>query len=126
MLYLMASSGILVGQHVCMDRVKETAIFQKVEKNCGMTQAMHEDMPDCCNDEWALEIVEDDQQISVVTDTPIGIYHLLFEVPYSDFELLMTSQEDKVEVNNTGPPDIPAPDLTILYHSLKIPAALQS
>jgi len=73
-----------------------------------------------------LEIVEDDQQISVGTDTPIGIYHLLFEVPYSDFELLMTSQEDKVEVNNTGPPDIPAQDLTILYHSLKIPAALQS
>lgn len=122
----MASSGILVGQHLCMDRVKEVKLFAKSEKDCGMTQEMHDDMPDCCDDEWALEILEDDQQITVSTDAPNAVYHLLFEVPFTDFESLLVSIEDKVEVKNTGPPDIPTPDLTILYHSLKIPAALQS
>lgn len=122
----MASSGILVGQHLCMDRVKETSLFKKVETKCGMAMGMHQGMEDCCDDEWALKIVEDDQQVSVSTDAPLGVYHLLFETPYSDFELLLTSQEDKVEVNNTGPPDIPSPNLNILYHNLKLPAALQS
>ncbi len=126
MLYLLTSSGILVGQHLCMDRVKETSLFRKVESKCGMTMEMHAGMDDCCDDEWALKIIEDDQQISASSDAPVAVYHLLFEVPFADFEALMLEQQDKIEVNNTGPPDIPKPDLTILYHSLKIPTALQS
>lgn len=126
MLYLLSSSGILVGQHLCMDRVKETSLFKKVESKCGMDMHMHADMEDCCDDKWALKIIEDDQQISVSSDVPSAVYHLLFEIPFVDFEALVLAQQDKVEVNNTGPPDIPKPDLTILYHSLKIPAALQS
>lgn len=122
----MTTSGILVGQHLCMDRVKETSLFKKVESKCGMSMEMHEGMEDCCDDEWALKIVEDDQQVTVASDAPSAVYHLLFEIPFADFEASMLDQQDEVEIKNTGPPDIPTPDLTILYHSLKIPAALQS
>lgn len=128
-LYLLASSGILVGQHLCMGRVKETALFKKVEKNCGMSMEMHgemEGMEGCCDDEWVLQKVEDEQQVSSVNEIPTTNYHLLYETPFNEFIALLISQEEDVEVQNTGPPDISAPDLFILYHTLKIPSALQS
>lgn len=112
-----------------MGRVKETALFKKVEKNCGMSMEMHaemEGMDDCCDDEWALQKVEDDQQISLAKDIPSANYHLLYETPLNEFIAQLTSQEEEIETKNTGPPDISTPDLFILYHSLKIPAALQS
>lgn len=122
----MASSGILVGQHLCMGRVKETALFKKVEKNCGMSMEMHQNMEGCCDDEWVLQKVEDDQQISLVNEIPVTNYHLLYETPFNEFIALLISQEEDVEVQNTGPPDISIPDLFILYHTLKIPFDLQS
>ncbi len=91
-----------------------------------MTMEMHAGMEDCCDDEWALKIVEDDQQASASKETPATAYHLLHEVSFNDFVISTFSQEEDIEVNNTGPPDIPSPNLNILYHNLKLPAALQS
>tara|TARA_R110001599_G_scaffold19503_3_gene74645 strand:- start:10539 stop:10949 length:411 start_codon:yes stop_codon:yes gene_type:complete len=125
-LYLLASTGILVGQHVCMGMIKETALFKQQEKKCTMSAEMHKSMKDCCEDEWSLTKIEDNQQASVLSYVPNTNYHLLYEVPYSTFLVVMDEQEEKVEVKNTGPPDIPKLDLYIRYHSLKIPAALQS
>ena len=126
MLYLLASSGVLMGNHLCMGRVKDTALFSKVEKSCGMSMEMHKDMEGCCDDEWSLEKVEDDQQVSTAQNIPDANYHLLYEVPFNELLSSLVSLEDEIEINNTGPPDIPAPDLFILYHNLKIPSALQS
>lgn len=91
-----------------------------------MSAEMHKSMKDCCEDEWSLTKIEDNQQASVISDIPSANYYLLYEVPYSEFLLVMDEQEEKVEVKNTGPPDVPKLDLYITYHSLKIPAALQS
>ncbi len=107
-----------------MDRVKGTALFKKVESDCGMDMDIH--MEGCCDDEWALKIVEDEQQVVYGSDTPTGVYHLLYEVPFNELLPSETFQEAEVEVNNTGPPDVHEPDLFILYSSLKIPFALQS
>ncbi|WP_132644120.1 HYC_CC_PP family protein [Roseivirga ehrenbergii] len=125
-LYLLASTGILVGQHVCMGRVKEAALFKQQEKKCNMSAEMHKSMKDCCEDEWSLTKIEDDQHAAAHYQIPVANYHLLYEMPYSEFLVIMDEKEEKVEVNNTGPPDIPKLDLYIAYHSLKIPAALQS
>lgn len=125
MLYLLASSGILVGQHLCMGRVKEAALFSKVEKNCGMPMDMHQDMEGCCEDELILKRVEDEQQVAASKEAPKADYHLLYEVPWIEIMSEINSSEEEVQVNNTGPPDKPGPDLFLLYQQLKLPA-LQS
>ena len=104
-LYLLASSGVLVGQHVCMGRVKEKALFAQQEKQCNMSAEMHQSMKDCCEDEWLLEKVEDDQQASTYNAPPTPNFHLIYEVPYSDFLLFLSHEEANLEVRNTGPPD---------------------
>ena len=125
--YLLATLGILVGQHLCMDRVKEKALFAKVETHCGMAMEMHKDMMmDCCKDEWLLEKVEDDQQVSAFKTAPEARYHLLYTITLAELIESHTFDQQDFEVKNTGPPDISPPDLVVLYHNLKIPAALQS
>lgn len=121
--YLLATSGILVGQHLCMDRVKDRALFQKVEKKCGMSADEHEGLMHCCEDNWSLEKVEDDQQVSDFKSAPDARYHLLYTTAFAELIINFSSQEEEVEVKNTGPPDIVPPDLNILYHNLKLPAA---
>lgn len=91
-----------------------------------MNMDMHKDMEGCCDDEWSLEKVEDDQQVVAGKEVPAAKYHLLHDNPFKELISLLVSQEDEVDTKNTGPPDIVPPDLCILYHSLKIPAALQS
>lgn len=116
----------MVGKHLCMGRVKEAALFSKVEKNCGMHMDMHQDIEDCCDDEWSLEKIEDDQQISASNKAPKADYHLLYEVPFMELVTLIISQEDDVEHQINGPPDRSTPDRYILFQNIKIPAALQS
>ena len=124
--YLMATSGILVGQHLCMGRVKHSALFQKTEKKCGMSGEEHKGLMPCCEDVWSLEKVEDDQQAGSLKKAPDTRYHLLYAITFSELIVNPGSQEEELEVNDTGPPHwIPA-DLNILFHNLKIPAALQS
>jgi len=124
--YLLASSGVMVGQHLCMGRVQETSLFKKVEKQCGMSMEMHQDMKDCCENEWSLEKVEDDQQVSIGLELADADYNLLYEIPFNEIVASLNTTEEVVLFQNTGPPDISEPDLFILYHSLKIPSDLQS
>ncbi|MCE7993540.1 MAG: hypothetical protein HEP71_16250 [Roseivirga sp.] len=126
LVYFISTSGVLMGQHLCMGRVKESAIFQKVITDCGMGMEAHKDMEGCCDDEWSLEKVEDDQQVTAGSDAPKTAYHLLYETPLTELTPALISQADEFDVRNTGPPDIPEPGLFILYQSLKIPFALQS
>lgn len=91
-----------------------------------MGMEMHKEMKGCCDDEWVLKKVEDDQQVTAGNESPKGLYHLLYEVPFNDFVPALIAQGDEVEVHNTGPPDIAAPGLFLLFQSLKIPLARQS
>ena len=115
-LYLFTSTGILVGQHMCMGRVKESALFKKVEKQCMGMPEMHTNMEDCCHDEWSLEKIEDSQQMAFSDDLPQANYFLLFEAALSSVTELSINQEYEIETRNTGPPDIPAPEFYIKYH----------
>ena len=124
--YHMATSGILVGQHLCMGRVKHSALFQKTEKKCCMSGEEHEGLMPCCEDTWSLEKVEDDQQADSLKKAPDTRYHLLYVITFCELIVKLIPQEEEVEVNNTGPPDLAPTDLNILFHNLKIPAALQS
>lgn len=122
-LYALASSGILVGQHLCMGRVKSIALFQQVEKKCGTD--MQQSMEGCCEDRWHLEKV-DDQQGGASYQAPVAEYHLLYDSPFYELEVILTHLSEEVEAYNTGPPDRPEPDLYILFQALKLPADLQS
>ena len=83
-------------------------------------------MEGCCDDEWSLEKVEDDQQQVLAKKGPQTKYHLLYETPLAEVTIVVFARELEIEELNTGPPEIPKPDLNILYHNLKLPAALQS
>lgn len=109
-----------------MGRVKDSALFKKVESQCGMSIDMHQDMEGCCDDQWQLEIIDDVQHSTAFQDTPLTVYHLLYEVPFSELVSLLLEQKDEVELKNTGPPDIHQPELYLFYHNLKIPSGLQS
>lgn len=109
-----------------MGRVKESALFKKVEKQCMGMPEMHMTMKDCCHDEWSLEKIEDSQQMAFSDDLPQANYFLLFETALTSVTELSINQAFEIETRNTGPPDIPAPEFYIKYHSLKIPSALQS
>lgn len=124
-LYLLASTGVLLGQHVCMGRIKETALFKQVEKQCNMSMEMHKEMKDCCDDEWELKKIEDNQQQTISKNLSAVDYHLLYQVPFQDLTVHFFIQDQEIEIKNTGPPDIGSPGLYIRYHSLKIPS-LQS
>lgn len=124
--YFITSSGVLFGEHLCMGRVKESALFKKVERQCGMSMEMHTDMDHCCDDQWSLKVVDDEQQMTAFQDAPFTNYHLLYEAPFSELVTLIIDQEDEVELKNTGPPDIHQPELYIFFHNLKIPSGLQS
>lgn len=124
--YFITSSGVLFGEHLCMGRVKETALFKKVETQCGMSMDMHADMDHCCDDQWNLEIIDDEQQLTTFQDAPLTNYHLLYETSFSELVVLINKTEDKVELKNTGPPDIRQPELYLIFHNLKIPSGLQS
>lgn len=92
-----------------------------------MSGEEHKGLMPCCEDVWSLEKVEDDQQAGSFKKAPDTRYHLLYAITFS--ELIVNpvgSQEEELEVNDTGPPDWVPTDLNILFHNLKIPAALQS
>lgn len=126
LVYFVTTSGVLMGQHLCMGRVKGSAIFEKPISDCGMGQEMEQTMDGCCDDEWVLQKVEDDQQVSAGKAIPKTSYHLLSEVLFYDWLPMSAPQVFEDEVRNTGPPDIPKSDLIILYQSLKIPLLLHS
>ena len=109
-----------------MGRVKETALFKKVETQCGMSMDMHADMDGCCDDRWDLKVVDDEQQMSAFQDAPLTNYHLLYETPFIELVTLVNDLKDEVELKNTGPPDPLQPELYLFYHNLKIPSGLQS
>jgi hypothetical protein len=109
-----------------MGRVKGSALFTKVEKQCMGMPEMHKKMQDCCNDEWSLEKIEDSQQMAFSDDLPQANYFMLFEIALVSNIQVSISQTLEFETRNTGPPDIPKLEFYLQYHSLKIPSALQS
>jgi len=109
-----------------MGRVKETSLFKKVDKDCGMDMPMPIDMEDCCEDEWSFEIIEDDQQASQHLSAPDGSFHLLYEIILNDLSTSETNETKSIFYSDQGPPDKSTPPLYLFYQSLKIPAALQS
>lgn len=90
-----------------------------------MPMDMHQDMEGCCEDELLLKKIEDQQQLTSSKEAPKADYHLLYEAPFAEMTVILVDQAEEIEVNNTGPPDVPEPGLYILYHNLKLPA-LQS
>jgi len=124
--YFASNAGILLGQHLCMGRISDAALFKQVEQKCGMSMEMHGDMEDCCDDEWVLEIIEDDQQITTVQNAPLTNYHLLYQSSFAELAILLLDFNNDVECKNSDPPDIQQLELYLFYHSLKLPADLQS
>jgi len=126
LIYLITSSGILVGQHLCMGRVKEASLFKKVDMDCGMNMPMPMDMDDCCDDEWALKVIEDEQQAGLETLAPKASYFMLYEVLQTVLTLNELDHSEDTFIVDNGPPDNSAPPLYLYYHKLKIPADLLS
>lgn len=126
MLYLLSCTGVLVGQHLCMGRLKQASLFSEVKKDCGMSMDMHGAMDDCCDDELILEVIEDSQQQVQTEKAPKTVYNLLYTAVQLISIDLDIDQENDRELNDSGPPDIRIPDRYILFHNLKIPAPLQS
>jgi hypothetical protein len=107
-----------------MGRVKDAALFKKVEKDCGMDMPV--DMEDCCDDEWSFEIIEDDQQASYQLMAPVATFFVLYEISLNDIVVSEASESKRLFHTDQGPPDKGETALYLFYQSLKIPAALQS
>jgi hypothetical protein len=106
-----------------MGIVKSKALYKKASEDCEMPMMPHEKATDCCHDEWSLERIESDPQISLFQQISDASYHLLYEIPFNQFMVWPPSQEEDVEAQNTDPPDLSLPYRFILYQSLKIPFA---
>ena len=91
-----------------------------------MHMPMDMDMDDCCDDEWALEIIEDKQQLSDNLSAPSASYFVLYEVALAEFLISEELESQQTFFKDQGPPDVGAPPLYLFYHNLKIPADLQS
>ena len=87
---------------------------------------MHMDMDDCCDDEWSVEIVDDEQQFSNSLTAPKGNYFVLYEVAIPELILDSTDTDSTILVADNGPPDKANPPLYLFYNNIKIPADLQS
>lgn len=109
-----------------MGRVSEAALYQKVETKCGMSSDMHKDMDHCCDDEWALEIIDDVQSASDYLKAPTTTYSILAEVFWAELQFDDLDAEIDILKNDTGPPLSSYPELYLFYSNIKIPSELQS
>lgn len=107
-----------------MDRVVKSSLFKKVNEDCGMEMPM--EMEDCCDDEWSLEIIEDEQQLSDILQTPKGSFFVIYEIRLPEFIFGVSETAEKPFLTAHGPPNKVTPPLYVYYHSLKIPSDLQS
>ncbi|MCE7994922.1 MAG: hypothetical protein HEP71_23295 [Roseivirga sp.] len=104
-----------------MGEVKERALFKKASEDCEMMMMEHHQKGDCCEDEWHLQKVENDHQVSYTVNAPNGVFYLLYDVSTVELPQNLAETNQWTETNINGPPDIQEPPLFILFHSLKIP-----
>ena len=126
LIYTVSTSGILIGQHLCMGRVNHSALFKQVDAKCGMTAEMHPETDGCCEDDWSLEIVEDEQQFGSSIKAPKANFHLLYEIQIPSFISKINEPLGNVFLDDKGPPDKVEIPLYLFYNTLKIPADIQS
>ncbi len=62
--YLVASSGVIVNFHYCMNSLASTGIFEPQSKKCGKCGMHTGDSDGCCRDESKMIKMENDQQPS--------------------------------------------------------------
>lgn len=109
-----------------MGRVNESALFKKVDTKCGMDMDMHMDMDDCCDDEWSVEIVDDEQQLTNSLTAPKANYFVLYELVLPELALETSATDSTIVLADNGPPDKATPPLYLYYSNIKIPSDLHS
>ena len=67
-IYLAVSTGVLVSDHYCMNRLASTKLFSATSKTCGKCGMTTERSHGCCRDEWRIVKMDDDQRLSLLAD----------------------------------------------------------
>ncbi len=62
--YLVASSGVIINFHYCMNNLASTGIFEPESKKCGQCGMHTDDSNGCCRDESKMVKMQNDQQPS--------------------------------------------------------------
>src|SRR5688572_16772838 len=62
--YLVASAGVIVNFHFCMDELASAKLFEKKSKKCGNCGMHSETSNGCCRDEVQVIKMEDDQKVA--------------------------------------------------------------
>lgn len=91
-----------------------------------MSELMHGSMENCCDDEWTLEIIEDEQQMSNSLHAPKASFFVLFEIILPDVTSELNEDGQALILHDNAPPDKVSPPLYLFYRQLKLPVTLQS
>lgn len=119
-LYLAATSGIVINSHYCMKRLVSVNLFEKKAKVCGLCGMDMHDNNGCCHDEVkVLKLVQDQVNNPVVS----------FEIPsldavpagHSDFMVaLVIKTGEQQHFQNHSPPLLSAQDIYLQNNVFRI------
>lgn len=91
-----------------------------------MSSDMHKDMDGCCDDDWSVKIIEDEQQLSNNLQAPKANFFVLYEVLIPNLTPQGESIQKKTVFSSEGPPIHLGPPLYLYFQNLKLPADQQS
>lgn len=119
--YLAVSSGVVISQHFCMNRLDSVQWFaSQTPDECGRCGMSMEDAHGCCHDQVDLVKLQNDQQQAFATFFQFSAPAVL---PPSPVALLLSpfpSQDIYIDNLAHSPPLLPDDDLCILNSVFRI------
>ncbi|MCE2958193.1 MAG: HYC_CC_PP family protein [Bacteroidota bacterium] len=104
-IYLALSVGVAKSTHFCMGRAKHTAVFSFDTKKCVC--AKYNPANSCCDDEYELVQIKDDQAGTQLVDAPAPHFNLIADLFGMPAEDEMTNGISTLVDEFPDPPKIP-------------------
>lgn len=102
-LYLAASSGIVINLHYCMNRVDSVKLGASNNELCGKCGMPTDEANGCCHDEIKIIKLQDDQKVSQLNFEFIS-FAKIAEKHSFDFSEVIKSSSAFSSLNNHSPP----------------------
>ncbi len=119
--YLAVSSGVVISQHFCMNRLDSVQYFSvQANDECGRCGMSMEEAHGCCHDKVDLVKLQNDQQQAFATLFQFSAPATLPPTPIHF--LLTTPPTQEIYIDNLAhaPPFLPDDDLCILNSVFRI------
>lgn len=120
-IYLAVSSGVVISQHFCMNRLDSVQWFaSQAADECGRCGMSMDDAHGCCHDQVDLVKLQNDQQQAFATFFHFTAPAVLPPAPISFLLTTFPSQDIHNDYLAHGPPLWPDDDLCILNSVFRI------